>query len=176
MAVHALLLLLLLTAKTDVAMYGASWCGPCHAVRSFLDQNRVAYTYFDVDTAEGRAAYDQARGDFSGIPLTVVGGTAIRGANLVAIATALHVNAAAPTPGDSYGGHPALWWQAQFRQLRTELDRMDRMIAEAAKVSADDYDKEIVGKMKQHRETVAGSIDQLEIDASNVSLPRQYRE
>jgi mycoredoxin len=31
-------------------MYGADWCGDCRRSKRFLDTNRVAYEYVDVET------------------------------------------------------------------------------------------------------------------------------
>lgn len=167
--------------EVAVTMYGASWCGPCHAVKAFLTQNRVVFEYVDIDTPQGRTRYQAARGSYRGIPLTTVGRQAIRGANLRSLTEALArnrlIDAVAPTPAGSnrYGGHPAEWWQAQFRQLRAQLTRMDQQIAAGEKVAVDHYEKELLAKLKDDREIVSQSIDQLEVDASNVSLPREFR-
>ena len=165
----------------EVTMYGAVWCGPCGAVKAYLSANRVAFEYVDIDTDAGRARYERARGDFRGIPLTTIGSQQVRGANLIALGAALQQakvmakEAAAPA-GESYGGHSPSWWQAQFRQLRMQLARMDQEIASNKKTSIDHYEKELLAKLETDREIVAQSIDQLENDASNVSLPRKYRE
>jgi glutaredoxin len=165
-----------------VAMYGAAWCGPCAAVKAFLSRNGVAFTYFDIDTEDGRQRYEAARGSYRGIPLTVIKGQAIRGANLESIAAALSrsnlaaVKKPVPTNTESYGGHSAEWWRAQFRQLRSQLARMDQEIARGEKVAFDHHEKELLAKLRENREIVSQSIDQLEVDASNVSLPRRYRE
>ena len=185
---RALLLLLSLllpslaiAGEPDVTMYGASWCGPCGAVKAFLTQNRVAFTYLDIDTDAGRKQYEAARGSYRGIPLTIVKGQAIRGANLESIASALQratvAEVRAPAvSGQTFGGHPPSWWQTQFRQLRGQLTRMDQEIARGEKVAFDHHEKELLAKLKEDREIVSQSIDQLENDASNVSLPRSYRE
>jgi glutaredoxin len=169
--------------EAGVTMYGASWCGPCGAVKAFLQQNRVPFEYVDIDQDLGRQRYEAARGSFKGIPLTVVAGQAIRGANLTSLAGALQRAkllgddaAQKPSAGESYGGHSAAWWQVQFRQLRGQLARMDQEIARGEKVAFDHHEKELLDKLREDREIVAQSIDQLESDASNVSLPRKFRE
>jgi glutaredoxin len=168
--------------QPSVIMYGAAWCGPCGAVKAFMTQNRVPFEYVDIDTEPGRQRYEAARGGYRGIPLTIVNGQSIRGANLQSLAAVLIqaklLASSAPPPAgsESYGGHSPAWWQAQFRQLRGQLVRMDQEVARGEKEAADHYDKELLAKLKDDREIVSQSIDQLETDASNVSLPRKYRE
>lgn len=168
--------------QPQVTMYGAKWCGPCRALKSFLTRNRVPFEYVDIDSEGGRSRYVAARGSYKGIPLTVIAGQKIRGANLKAIATALQrvrlLKDVAPEPsgGKSYGGHSAEWWQVQFRQLRGQLELMDQAIERKEEVAADHYEKELLAKMKEDREIVQQSIDQLEVDASHVSLPRKFRQ
>jgi mycoredoxin len=173
----------LFAAETEVVMYGASWCGPCGAVKGFLTQNAVPFEYVDIDTDQGRERYEAARGGYRGIPLTVIRGQSIRGANLEAIAAALQQSnvvkgsvAAPKSGGETYGGHPPMWWQAQFRQLRATLARIDQEIAVRDKSRIDSTQKDLIVRLKDDREIVSQSIDQLEVDASNVSLPRKYRE
>jgi mycoredoxin len=38
-----------------VVMYGAEWCGDCRRSKAFLDGNKVAYTYIDVEADESAA-------------------------------------------------------------------------------------------------------------------------
>jgi glutaredoxin len=182
LAILALLMPSTAFADEAVTMYGASWCGPCGAVKAFLQQNRVPFEYVDIDTDQGRQRYESARGGFKGIPLTVVQGQAIGGANLVSLADALkrgrlmQGDAVTAKSGESYGGHSPSWWQQQFRGLRQKLAHMDQEVARGEKVAFDHHEKELLAKLKQDREIVAQSIDQLESDASNVSLPRKFRE
>ena len=35
-------------------LLGATWCGPCKQVKTFLQLHNVAYEYVDVDTEEGQ--------------------------------------------------------------------------------------------------------------------------
>lgn len=37
-----------------IKLYGASWCKPCKETKSFLDDNKVEYTYVDVDEKENQ--------------------------------------------------------------------------------------------------------------------------
>lgn len=167
--------------RTEVTMYGAKWCGPCRAVKGFLTRNKVPFEYVDIDTERGRSRYVAARGSYKAIPLTVIGRQKILGANLKAIVTAfqqahlLQGETPVASAGEKYGGHSPEWWQVQFRQLRGQLALMDRAIEQKEKVAADNYEKELLAKMKENREIVQQSIDQLEVDASNVSLPRKFR-
>jgi len=34
---------------SSVTMYGADWCGDCRRSKRFLDDNKVSYTYVDVE-------------------------------------------------------------------------------------------------------------------------------
>ena len=37
---------------SQITMYGAEWCGDCRRSKKFLDSNKVAYTYIDVEADE----------------------------------------------------------------------------------------------------------------------------
>ena len=169
-------------AAPSVEMFGASWCGPCRYVRSVLDQNGIAYRYYDVDTPSGRAAYQAARGSTRGIPLLVVGGRTIVGANLQALSDALgneRLTAqakASQSQSGSYGGRSAGWWQAQFRGLIAYKKRLDGQIDRLAAVAADNIEKEQLEALKKRARMVEASINSLDNDASKVALPRKYRE
>ena len=167
-------------ARPKVDMFGAAWCGPCRLVRSVLDANQVAYRYHDIDTPNGRAAYQAARGSSRSIPLVVVGRTKIVGANIDAIGEALGrqglVSRAARTPQGEYGGRSAQWWQGQFRALQAHLDQLDRTIAQFARVAVDNIEKEQLAQLRESRDVVKASIQQLKNDASRVALPRKYRK
>ena len=39
----------------NVTMYSTSWCGFCHRVRRFLDDNEVMYTEIDIEEHEDAA-------------------------------------------------------------------------------------------------------------------------
>lgn len=167
-------------AKGDVTMYGASWCGPCRAVKGALDQNRIPYRYVDIDSEAGRADYKRARGSSRGIPLLVIGSTKIVGANFAAIGQALQKNGltqgapAQPQKGE-YGGKTAGWWQSQFRSMRGYEAQLKQQIDQLAAVAADDVDKGRLAAMRDKHEVVKASIQQLENDASRASVPRKYR-
>ena len=36
-------------SENKVVMYGAEWCGDCRRSKRFLEQNKVSYTYIDVE-------------------------------------------------------------------------------------------------------------------------------
>jgi glutaredoxin len=168
-------------AEAGVTMYGAAWCGPCRTVKAFLGSTGVAFEYVDIDEPAGRARYLEARGSYKGIPLIEIGRTQIRGANLEAIGAALErenlLKSAPPKAGGTtYGGHSPEWWQQQFRDLRRSLAEMEAAVAAKKKDAIDHYEKELLAGLEENRDILAQSIDQLENDASNVSLPRKYRE
>ena len=39
-------------SENKVVMYGAEWCGDCRRSKRFLEQNKVSYTYIDVEHDE----------------------------------------------------------------------------------------------------------------------------
>jgi glutaredoxin len=188
-AVSALVLLLALPAVAEaeddaVKMYGASWCGPCRAVKAFLTAAKVPFSYVDIDDERGREAYERDRPSQRGIPLLVVGQEKIVGANLPKIEQALEHSGLLKSPApkqesagkESYGGHRPEWWQSQFRELRATLERLKAKADHLEEVAADHHEKEVLAKMRTDIELVEGSLGALESDASNVSLPRKYRE
>jgi len=42
-------------SKDQITMYGADWCGDCRRSKKFLDENKVAYNYIDVEADESAA-------------------------------------------------------------------------------------------------------------------------
>src|SRR5688500_9218171 len=169
-------------AAPEVKMFGASWCGPSRVVKQFLDQNRIPYTYLDVDDDKNREAFRRESSQ-GGIPLIVIGSEKITGATLPAIATALERGGAAKSMqappksgGGTYGGHSPAWWQSQFRDLRSRIEDLDRRTKAFERVAGDNVEKEVLDRMKDDCKILQASLDQLEVDASNVSLPRNFRE
>jgi glutaredoxin len=170
-------------AKPEVTMYGASWCGPCRAVRAFLTRHSISFDYRDIDSEENRARFRAVTGTQRGIPLVLIDGERVRGANLKALRMILErkgiqVGAAqAPRPGQElYGGHPASWWQTHFAALRKRVAEFETRVEQFDAYAQTHYDRDVVlGKMKEDLEILNGALDQLEIDASRVALPRRYR-
>jgi glutaredoxin len=35
--------------ENDIIIYGAFWCGDCRRVKKFLDDNRIKYTWINID-------------------------------------------------------------------------------------------------------------------------------
>ncbi|NBY38269.1 MAG: NrdH-redoxin [Actinobacteria bacterium] len=42
-------------SNAQITMYGAEWCGDCRRSKKFLDENKVAYNYIDVEADESAA-------------------------------------------------------------------------------------------------------------------------
>ncbi len=169
-------------AAPSVRMYGASWCGPCRTVKKYLRKKGVSFQYLDIDVPKNRALYlqDRSRG---GIPLLIIGRDKIVGANLLRIRAALERARVlkenpkkTPPKGGSYGGHSAEWWQRQFRDLRGRLHEMRGKVKRFEQVAVDHHEKEVLQKMRANQKILEESVDQLEVDASRVSLPRKYRQ
>ena len=66
-------------ATPKVVVFGADWCGPCHAVRNFLTKNGVAFEFLTIDEPENREKFTAVTGDKAGIPLTLIDGEKVRG-------------------------------------------------------------------------------------------------
>jgi glutaredoxin len=64
-------------ATGGVLMYSATWCGYCRRAKAYLANKGIAYTNVDIDTADGREAFNLAGS--GGVPLLVVGSRRIRG-------------------------------------------------------------------------------------------------
>jgi glutaredoxin len=170
-------------APTEITMFGASWCGPCRAVKSFLEKNKLSFRYRDIDREDARAEFMRVSGGNSGIPLTFVGQEKINGANLPRLRAVLereHLLQPAAGVGkegvEVYGGYPPTWWQAQFRDLRERRSQSEAEVRELERVAADDREKELLARKKSDLVIVAATLDQLDNDASKVALPRAYRE
>lgn len=170
-------------AAPAVEVYGAQWCGPCKVVQRFLRGQAVPFTYVDIDTEAGRRAYAAVSPDGGGIPLVVIAGERIRGANLSLIRSVLQrrgqlTKPAAPatSEGEQYGGQPAEWWEAEFRALRARVAKMEQRVKHLDAVAVDHYERgEVLERLKQDLRILRASLDQLEIDASRVNLPRKHR-
>ncbi|MDD0841535.1 glutaredoxin family protein [Pseudomonas sp. Gutcm_11s] len=75
-------------ASTPVVLYATAWCGYCAKTRSFLAEQGIPYTEFDIEkSSEGRRAYDALGG--RGFPLMTIGDTVLRGYNPEGIKAAL---------------------------------------------------------------------------------------
>lgn len=163
--------------QPKVTMYGASWCGPCKIVRSYLQRSKVTFEYRDIDQPNHMAAFRREVGR-GGIPVTIIGGREIKGANTPAIAEALGLNPPAPRKGQKlYGGQPASWWTNQFRALRAQADRVKAEIAkmESSELTLDNVQEARLEARRQRLEVIEESLTSLFNDASRFSLPRKYR-
>ena len=36
--------------KSEIIVYGTSWCGDCRRTLNFLDRNGIAHTWIDIDS------------------------------------------------------------------------------------------------------------------------------
>jgi len=62
----------------SVRIYTASWCGNCRSAKAYLNQHRIAFQEFDIDSATGMEAYARAGGG-RGVPLLLVGAQRVEG-------------------------------------------------------------------------------------------------
>ncbi len=171
-------------AKAKVIMYGASWCGPCKILKSYLDEQRVRYDYRDIDQPQQRAAYRRDSGAGKGIPLLLIGRQRIRGANLDVIEGALakagllkgpRRKRAARGQGQKYGGKSPAWWQRQFQQMKARIERLSGQVERLSKVAVDNVEQEQLEQLREKLAIAEESLALLENDASRVALPRKYR-
>jgi len=57
---------------TKITMYGADWCGDCRRSKRFLDENKVAYNYIDVEAdASASDKVIEINGGMRSIPVIV---------------------------------------------------------------------------------------------------------
>jgi len=55
-----------------ITMYGADWCGDCRRSKRFLDENKVAYNYIDVEAdASASDKVIEINGGMRSIPVIV---------------------------------------------------------------------------------------------------------
>ena len=171
-------------ATPKVVVFGADWCGPCHAVRNFLTKNGVAFEFLTIDEPENREKFTAVTGDKAGIPLTLIDGEKVRGANFADLKLVLDrkgvklvtMASMETASGEVYGGFPPSWWEMHFRALRQRLADVEKRVRDIDKVGVDDLERSVVlERMKLDVRIVTESLDQLEIDASRAELPRKYR-
>jgi glutaredoxin-like protein len=43
--------------NSNIIIYGTTWCWDCRRARRFLDKNRVAYEWIDIDKDQEAEAY-----------------------------------------------------------------------------------------------------------------------
>ncbi|MGB4966937.1 MAG: glutaredoxin domain-containing protein [Candidatus Saccharimonadales bacterium] len=63
----------------SVTIYGADWCGFCHAVKQYLDRAGVNYTEKDVDSDPAIAQESVDKSGQMGIPVLDIDGEIIVG-------------------------------------------------------------------------------------------------
>ena len=64
---------------SQITIYGAEWCGPCHMAKHYLEGKGIAYKYNDVDKdpAAGMEAIEKS--GQRAIPIIDIGGDIIVG-------------------------------------------------------------------------------------------------
>lgn len=68
-------------ASTEITIYSTTWCAFCHTEAQWLDHLGIPYVKKDIE--QDKEAYDElmkkSEGNFSGVPITDVGGKLIVG-------------------------------------------------------------------------------------------------
>lgn len=170
-------------AAPEVTVYGASWCGPCQTVKTYLKQQHVAFEFIDIDQDGNRERFARASPDSGSIPLTFVGKESVRGARLQALRTLLvqRQMIQAPRGNDgakagAYGDYSAEEWQQQFQAMRQRVAALKERLAKLEREVVDVEGRaQILPRARRDLKVAMDSLDDLEKAASDVSLPRQYR-
>ena len=170
-------------ATQEVTVYGASWCGPCQTVKKFLQQQRVAFEFVDIDQDANRERFAKVSPDSGAIPFTVIGKESVRGARLQALKTLLvqhkmllgaHVTDV--SKDGQYGGYAPQEWQEQFQAMRQRVADLKTRLAKLEKEVVDVEGRaQILPRARRDLKVAMDSLDDLEKAASDVSLPRHYR-
>jgi glutaredoxin len=61
----------------ELRFFTAKWCPHCRRAKAYLEQRRLPYTEYDIDTADGMAAFVQASGH--AVPLLVSSSGRVQG-------------------------------------------------------------------------------------------------
>lgn len=80
--------------KDDIIVYGTPTCGYCHALKAWLDDNKVDYTYKDIATNPAAQAELMAKlgGNIQVVPVTFIKDAKIEGFNRNQFAAVLKDN------------------------------------------------------------------------------------
>lgn len=108
----------------EVILFGAPWCEGCKLERSLLEQCGIAFSYQDVTTEAGQAAYLAQRAGAPGLPLVAMYGFRIQTWDLESFRFLLerHLGLAkrrckealsVPSGPGLIGGHRPEWWATQ---------------------------------------------------------------
>lgn len=65
-------------APTEVILFSATWCGYCRNAKAYMRAKGIQYQEFDIDSAEGKAAFARAGGS-KGVPLLFARGLRVQG-------------------------------------------------------------------------------------------------
>lgn len=80
--------------KDDIIVYGTPTCGYCHALKAWLDDNKVDYIYKDIATNPAAQAELMAKlgGNIQVVPVTFIKDAKIEGFNRNQFAAVLKDN------------------------------------------------------------------------------------
>ena len=80
------------SAKTDVTIYGATWCAFCHTAKAYLNSLKVPFKDIDVDHEAGAAEELVKMTGMSAVPVIKIGDEVIVGFDRQRIDLALRSN------------------------------------------------------------------------------------
>jgi glutaredoxin 3 len=66
-------------AASQITIYGAEWCGPCHMTKHYLDGKNVGYDYINIDNDPAKGMEAIEKSGQRAIPVIDIGGDIIIG-------------------------------------------------------------------------------------------------
>lgn len=75
--------------KTKITIFGAEWCPPCHMVKNYLKDKKIAYDYISVDEDPAAGHEIAIKTGWSSIPIIQIGEEYILGFDRPRIDSAL---------------------------------------------------------------------------------------
>jgi mycoredoxin len=59
--------------EDKILVYGTTWCGDCRRARNFLDNNKIAYQWIDIETdPTGREFVEKVNHGYRSVPTIVL--------------------------------------------------------------------------------------------------------
>lgn len=142
----------------EVILFGAPWCEGCKLERSLLEQCGISFSYQDVTTEAGQAAYLAHRAGAPGLPLVAMYGFRIQTWDLESFRFLLerHLGLAkrsckesltVPTGSGLVGGHLPEWWASQralIAKIKKDATEKREVLAATDALTLIDLDMKLI--------------------------------